>query len=189
MNQSRAIKIIAMLSFTAFVLVMLAMCTGCNKVLQNSITSNSVSRQHDSTSTTVRLRIDTVLVPGDSVTIEVPVPVRCPDNDLPIFFDQEVQTGSKRSSMVAKFKDGKLTIKGKCHELEQLVYMQDSSIRQYKSTIDSISHKTVQVQQVRYVPGAYKWAMGFTVSFFIILFLFIAYKIFKLTPYGKAIPF
>jgi hypothetical protein len=168
--------------------LMVALC-GCSNVLQSSLTQQHTSSEKDSTHTAVRLRIDTVIVPGDSVYIDVPVPVKCPNNDVPIFFDQEVQTDGQRNTVKLKFKAGKVVVDSRCKELELQVYLLDSVSKQYKSKADSFVSVRQEVKQVRYIPGAYKWAMGFTVSFFILLILFIAYKIFKLTPYGKVIPF
>lgn len=171
--------------------MLLMLFTGsCNRTLQSSITNNAVHQEKDSVFTAVRLRTDTITIKGDTVSVLFPIAVDCPDNAVPVFKPVNTHTSSQRAEVkIVIDSAGRLAAVSRCKELYELVNIADSIIISQNYTIDSISSHQKDVVQVRHIPGAYKWAMGFTVCFFILLFLYIAYKIFKLTPYGKLMPF
>jgi hypothetical protein len=161
-----------------FLFVLLA---GCNKHFKDTITNTSSNDvRKDSISYIERLRVDTVVIPGDTVQVSVPVMVDCPDGAKPEIKQTVINTEGKRSSIHIKIdSSGQLTASADCDALQQLVFTKDTQIKQLESDKDSLSQtsKTTITIQVKYIPKAYKWAMGFSIIWILIL---IGYGVFKL---------
>ena len=183
-------KLIYILSITAIVLFSLVALSSCNKQLQSSITQSQSHVVHDTVTTAVSLRVDTVIIPADTVSLVFPIMVDCPDNAKPVFKPVHISSNSKRADVTFSIDSaGNLQADSHCKKLAEMVSILDSTITKQSATIDSFNRSQTTVVQVRFIPGAYKFSMGFTVSFFLLLILFIAYKILKKTPYGSIIPF
>jgi hypothetical protein len=114
-------------------------------------------------------------VPGDTVVISIPA--ICDSFGKVKSF--VVSNSSKRASIKASVVDGVITIQADCKAYQDSVYALNtytSHLRQQLDSLSFVSQKTIEVIRI---PSAYKWAMGFTVIFFLGLLIFIIYKILK----------
>jgi hypothetical protein len=181
-------KLSSRILFVFFACALIA--TGCNKKLKNTLTSDV--KEHSATDSITyveKLRVDTVTVPGDTVTVSVPVFINCPDGEKPVVRQTVVSSEGKRSSIHVKVdSSGQITASSDCNTLQQEVYEKDTQIKDLKAERDSIGHyeKQVITVQIKYIPGAYKAAMWFSI---IILLIALGYGIYKFNAKFPILPF
>lgn len=120
----------------------------------------SSRQQSDSTLIIERLRMDTVTVPGDTITIEIPIWQSCTTK----YSDTTgmlTQVKGKRSKATAKLnKDGKLSITLNCDEYRTALVTRDSLIHRLQSDRESI--REVKVVEHKYIPRIFWYSMIFS---------------------------
>ena len=121
---------------------------------------NTSKIQSDSTLVVERLRTDTVTIPGDTITIEIPIWQNCiADYSNTATVLTEVK--GKRSKASAKLtKDGKLNITLNCDEYRTALIARDSLIRHMQNS-QQTSVETKVVER-KYIPQIFWWSMVFS---------------------------
>lgn len=114
-------------------------------------------------------------VPGDTVMISVPV--NCDSLNRVVPFT--AQSTGKRSAITANADKGYITVYSYFKGYMDSIWRRDVYISELTSRLDSVAYLKKETVEVRYIPKAYKWAMGFTVGSLLLLLIYIIFRTLK----------
>ena len=140
------------------ILVLTCLVQGCCKQYTAGLQSNRL--QSDSTIVVERLRTDTITIPGDTITIELPIWQNCSTNTSNTA-SVITEVKGKRSKASAKLTaDGKLSITLNCDEYRTALVARDSLIRRLQT--DKQSSVETKVVERKYIPQIFWYSMVFS---------------------------
>ncbi len=130
---------------------------------------------------TVRERIitDTVIVPGETFYVEVPIPSACDEVLAELLAEQESLRASVKVTKVSATASSpaKLRIQSDCKQYEAEIHRLEKETENLRSS--AIASVSKEVVRESFVPNIYKWAMGFSIVVILIALIYIIYKIAK----------
>lgn len=140
------------------ILMLACLIQSCCKQYTAGLNTNRL--QSDSTLVVERLRTDTITIPGDTITIEIPIWQNCStsySNTATVI----TEVKGKRSKASARLSnDGKLNITLNCDEYRTALVARDSIIHRLQT--DTQSSVETKVVERKYIPQIFWYSMVFS---------------------------
>lgn len=159
------------------VVVMVLTSAACSRKVSEAVLTTA----SEVTEVTVRERIitDTVVVPGESFYVEVPIPSACDEVLAELLAEQESLRASVKVTKVkaTTTSPAKLRIDADCKEYEAEIFRLEKETDSLRTSATSTVSK--EVVREPFVPNIYKWAMGFSIVMLVIALIYTIYKIAK----------